>query len=150
LGVGPDWLDEAADAIGIDDDELLDALREGQTIAEVAESNGVDPQTVIDAIVASAQERLDEAVADGDIDQDDANERRADLTERITEFVNEGFKGGPFIIELPGPDGGWIKDRWEHRSDEDGNEDETFDEEQTTDTTSPDTTAPETTSPGGN
>ena len=83
-------LDEAADAIGIEEDELLDALRDGQTIAEVAESNGVDPQTVIDALVAATQERLDDAVADGRIEQEDADERLADVTERITEFVNEG------------------------------------------------------------
>ena len=41
-------------------------------------------QVVIDAMVAAAQERVDEAIADAD-------ERLADLTERITDLVNEGF-----------------------------------------------------------
>ena len=68
-GVG---LEAAAEAIGIEQDALRDALRDGQTIAEVAEANGVDVQVVIDAMVAAAQERIDEAIADVD-------ERLADL-----------------------------------------------------------------------
>ena len=68
-------LDDAADVIGIDDDELFDALRDGQTIAEVAEANGVDPQEVIDALTADVQERLDGLVADGELDEDAAAER---------------------------------------------------------------------------
>ena len=66
--LGPSLLGDAADVIGVDEDELLDALGEGDTIAELAEENGVDPQTVIDAVVDSVRERLDEAVADGDIE----------------------------------------------------------------------------------
>jgi transposase-like protein len=84
-GIG---LEAAAEAIGIEEDALRDALRDGQTIAEVAEANGVDAQVVIDAMVAAAQERIDEAIADVD-------ERVAELTERITELVNEGFPAHP-------------------------------------------------------
>ena len=92
---GGSVLDEAADAIGIEEDDLLDALRDGQTIAEVAEGEGVDPQAVIDALVAATRERLDDAVADGRIEQEDADGRLADATERITEFVNEGRVRSP-------------------------------------------------------
>ena len=84
-GVG---LEAAAEAIGIEEDALRDALREGQTIAEVAEANGVDVQVVTDAMVAAAQTRIDEAISDVD-------ERLAELTERITELVNEGFPVHP-------------------------------------------------------
>ena len=81
-------LEAAADAIGIDEEALRDALRDGQTIAEVAAANGVDVQAVIDAMVAAAQERVDEAMANAD-------ERLADLEERITDLVNEGFPDRP-------------------------------------------------------
>lgn len=53
-------LDTAAETIGIEVDALRAALDEGQTIAEVAEANGVDPQTVIDAMVDASDERLAE------------------------------------------------------------------------------------------
>jgi hypothetical protein len=150
---GPSLLSDAADAIGVDEDELLDALREGETIADLAEENGVDAQTVIDALVASVRERLDEAVADGDIEQDAADERLADATERITEFVNEGLELRE-RLPFPRPDGGWFhdrQDRWGpwHRHEDRSGDDEKTDESESTDDTAPDTTAPATTVPSG-
>ncbi len=144
FAVGVAVLDEAADAIGIEEDELLAALRDGQTMAEVAESNGVDPQTVIDALVTATQERLDDAVADGHIEQEDADERLADASERITEFVNEGADLGE-RFPRPGRDGGWFEDRWEHRGpfDKDDEDDEAPEDEQPTEESTPDTTAPD-------
>src|SRR5262245_30163160 len=56
-GPGPQ-LEAAAEAIGITEEELLAALQDGQSIAQVAEANGVDVQTVIDAMVAAATEKL--------------------------------------------------------------------------------------------
>jgi len=58
-------LEPAAEALGMSVADLAVELRDGRTIAEVAEEKGVDKQTVIDAMVA-------------------------DSTERITRFVNEG------------------------------------------------------------
>jgi hypothetical protein len=49
----------AADALGISEEELRAALEDGQSIAQVAEAQGVDVQTVIDALVAAATERLE-------------------------------------------------------------------------------------------
>lgn len=112
-------LSTAAEAIGISDDDLRAALEDGETIAEVAEANGVAVQDVIDALVAEATERLDEAVADGDIDQAEADERLADITERITEFVNEGTLPG----RPGGPGGPWGEHRADDDSDEDADED---------------------------
>jgi hypothetical protein len=85
-------LDDAAEAIGIEMDELMQSLRDGQTLAQIAEANGVEPQAVIDAMVAAAQERIDAAVAAGRLDDAEAAERTADVTQRITELVNEGFQ----------------------------------------------------------
>jgi uncharacterized protein YidB (DUF937 family) len=81
-------LDAAAEALGISVDDLRSALRDDQTIADVAEERGVDVQTVIDAMVAEATERIDQAVADGDLDADRAAEIKEDLPERLTDLVN--------------------------------------------------------------
>ena len=97
-------LDAAAEAIGVDVEALREALASGQTLAEVAEANGVDPQAVVDALVAEAGTRLDEAVAEGRLTQEEADERRAQLTERITAMVTEGLPAdGP---RGPGGPGG--------------------------------------------
>jgi polyhydroxyalkanoate synthesis regulator phasin len=99
-------LDTAADALGITEEELRTALQDGQSIADVASERGVDVQGVIDALVADAQARLAEEVAEGDITQEQADERLSRLTEAVTAMVNgerpampEGpggrFRGGP-------------------------------------------------------
>lgn len=77
-----------AGLLGIDADELRSSLRDGQSIADLAEANGVDVQTVIDALVAEAQGHLDLAVENGRLTEDEAAEKLVDLTERVTARVN--------------------------------------------------------------
>jgi hypothetical protein len=81
-------LDTAAEVLGLTVDELRTELEGGATLAEVAEANDVDVQALIDALVAEATERLDEAVADGRLDAEKAEEIKAGLTERITARVD--------------------------------------------------------------
>jgi hypothetical protein len=82
VGRGP-GLDAAANALNMEIDELIAALGEGQTIAEVATAQSVDVNTVIDAMVADVLER-----------RPDADE--TEVRERITQLVNEGGElGGP-------------------------------------------------------
>lgn len=89
-------LDAAAEAIGIERDALAEALRSGETIADVAAANGVDVQTVIDAMVTAANERIDQAVTDGRLTEDEAAEKRAEIDQRVTDAVNgELPEGGP-------------------------------------------------------
>lgn len=97
-GEGP--IAAAADAIGIPHGDLLYAMYRGSTIAEVAESEGVDVQVVIDAIVASMQERLDAAVANGFLSREVADEIAAGFEDKTTAIVNgehpfPGFHGRP-------------------------------------------------------
>lgn len=98
--LGAEPFQAAAEAIGIEPSELFQAIRDGQTVAEVAQDNGVDPSTVADAIVADARDRLDQAVEDGTLTQEEADEKAADLEERATAFVN-GEYPMPFRGTLP-------------------------------------------------
>jgi len=87
----------AAEALGMTEDELRDALRDGSSIASLAEERGVDVQTVIDAMVASATAKIDEKVASGELDSARADELKAALPERVQALVErEGglAKGG--------------------------------------------------------
>jgi hypothetical protein len=76
-----------AGVLGTDEETLKTQLREGTTIAEVA---GDQTQAVIDALVAEANERIDAALADGKITQEQADQMKANTVERITNLVNEG------------------------------------------------------------
>ena len=96
-GCGGAKLEAAADALGISVEELRTALADGSSIADVAEEQGVDVQDVIDALVAEATEHIDLHVEAGDLTAEEAAERKAGLTERITRLVNrEGLpRRGP-------------------------------------------------------
>lgn len=85
--------DVVADALGLTVDELVAAVRDGQTIAEIAAAEGVDVQVVIDAMVAEVETRLDEAVAAGNLTQDEADAHLATATEKITDAVQNGGFG---------------------------------------------------------
>ena len=74
LGFGRIGLDAAAEVIGIEEDDLRAALRDGTTLAELATENGVEVQAVIDALVAEGSERIDELVEDGRLDAEEAAE----------------------------------------------------------------------------
>ena len=99
-GSGGAALGTAAEAIGIEVEDLREAVRDGSTIAEIAEENGVDPQQVIDALVAQANERIDQALADGRFDEAEADEKRSEIEQRVTDLVNGDLErperpGGP-------------------------------------------------------
>jgi hypothetical protein len=113
FGPGP-GLEAAAEAIGIEASALRSALQDGQTIAQVAEANDVAVQTVIDAIVAEMNSHLDEAVTNGRLTQEQADEMKANATERATALVNgerPAFGGGgpggppPGAPGFDGPEG---------------------------------------------
>ncbi|MBA3303985.1 MAG: hypothetical protein H0U26_08960 [Acidimicrobiia bacterium] len=53
-------LGTAAETIGVSEDDLRSALGDGQTLAEVAEANGVERQALVDALAAAADEQFSE------------------------------------------------------------------------------------------
>ena len=77
----------AADTIGIEKRDLVSALRDGQSIAQVAEANGVDPQAVVDALVAKGNAKVDEALAEGKIDEARAATAKEQMPERAQKIV---------------------------------------------------------------
>ena len=76
-----------AELLGLENETVREELRAGSTLGEIAEANGGSADDVIDALVANAMERLDQAVADGRIDETTADQRRDDIEERVTEMV---------------------------------------------------------------
>ncbi len=81
-------IDPAAKALGITSDELMQDLRAGKSIADIAKDKGVDLNTVIDAMVKDAQSKLDAAVKDKHLTQDQADKLAKNLKDGITDFVN--------------------------------------------------------------
>ena len=76
-----------ADLLGIDRSTLRAELEAGNSIADIAEANGIDVQTVVDALIVDAESHIDLAIAHG-LDEERAAERLERVTERIEEGVN--------------------------------------------------------------
>jgi hypothetical protein len=94
-------LDTAATALGVSTEDLISAFQDGKSIADVAAEQGVDVQAVIDALVAEASSRLDEAVTDGRLTAEEAATRKAEITEKITEMVDQAGGLRPGRPEAP-------------------------------------------------
>jgi ribosomal protein S20 len=78
----------AADTIGVSPQALRTAVKSGKSVAEVATSKGVDPQTVINAIVNAATTKIDQAVTNGKLSADRAATLKSKLTDGVTKRVN--------------------------------------------------------------
>lgn len=62
-----------ARTLGLTETELMTALRDGKTIAQLAQEKGVSTETIVNALVAAEKARLDQAVADGKLTQAQAD-----------------------------------------------------------------------------
>jgi len=85
LGAG---LDVAASYLGVTEAELRESLRGGDTLAEIAVGEGRSVDGLVDALVADARDRLDDAVEAGRLTEARREQLAADLEERITALVN--------------------------------------------------------------
>jgi hypothetical protein len=97
-GLGPAALEAAASALGMTTDKLSTALQDGKTLEDLAAAQGVDFQTVQDAIKAAHQaqmlEDISHAVADGNMTQDKADWLILGLENGYMDGPGFGF-GGP-------------------------------------------------------
>jgi hypothetical protein len=96
MGFGGDNLySVAAGKLGMKLTELLTELQGGKSIADVAKEKGVDTQTIIDAYVAQVKETLVKSVADGNITQKQADYQLEQITQRVTDQMDNTGVGGP-------------------------------------------------------
>jgi transposase-like protein len=86
-------LDTAATAIHIDRSALVSELRSGKSIADVARDHHVDPQTVIDAIVKAAKDKLTELQSSGKLTAERAQKIEQRLPTAVDKLVNRKFDG---------------------------------------------------------
>ncbi|MGY1832409.1 hypothetical protein ACI8AA_18510 [Geodermatophilus sp. SYSU D01180] len=93
-----DVLDEV---LTISHDELHVRMEAGQNLAAVAEDLGIDPQTLVDALVAEYSPAVDTLLAEGTITQDEADRYLAALEEAFSFRVNwDGEEATPAFTGL--------------------------------------------------
>ncbi len=85
----------AAGELGMTPAELVAELRDGKTIAEMAEGRGVSVGDIVDAMLEKVEARLDTAVDNGRMTLEEANERLAMFEEKVTERLSESWQAKP-------------------------------------------------------
>lgn len=91
IGIGLRMLDAQAEALGLAPAELREAMRDGKTLAELAQEKGVSAEQMKEAVVARAREQLQEAVADGNLTQKQADR----IIIQLESIPAEDFLRGP-------------------------------------------------------
>ena len=81
----------AADVLGLEVSELRERIAGGESLGEIAASENIDEATLKSELVAALTERINQAGADGDIDEDRANM----LLERLDELVERAIEAEP-------------------------------------------------------
>jgi uncharacterized membrane protein len=76
-------LDAAANTLGMSPRDLMEELRDGLTLEQIAQQKGVDPNKLKTTMLAVPFSRIDEAVKNGKITQDKADELKAKLEQQI-------------------------------------------------------------------
>jgi hypothetical protein len=82
-------IESAASAMSMTPDELKAELKSGKSIVDVAAEKGISLDDVKTAIIASAKEKLDGAVAKGRIDQQRADALLQRLQDRLDTLLNK-------------------------------------------------------------
>jgi len=94
FGVKQAMFDAAAGALGITTDELQSQLRNGQTIAQLAQAHNTTEQAVTSAALAAGKTQLDQAVANGTLTQAQADDIYARLQQAGLQFDGPGGRNG--------------------------------------------------------
>lgn len=69
--------DALAQKLGIDKDELDDALTDGKSLADLAAENGVSPDELRQAVREAMNEKTDELIEEGDLGAEQADHLKA-------------------------------------------------------------------------
>jgi hypothetical protein len=114
MGVGPASMKQLVTLLKIDPQTLLTELRSGKSIADIAKEKGVDLATIEKALVTSADQAIDQAVAHGWLTSAQATSLKAKAPSEIDQLVNRkggfffgpgrrGMLGGPMGGPMTGP-----------------------------------------------
>src|SRR5215211_4587648 len=88
-------LEAAATYLGLSETQLREALSNGKTLAQVAGDRGKSVDGLVDAMLAHAKRKLDDAVKAGRLTNAEGNDMLAGLKKRITNLVNGRFPMPP-------------------------------------------------------
>jgi hypothetical protein len=97
-----DMLGYAEEYTGLTVTELREAHQNGQTLADLIVANGQSIDDFIAVVVGDVNGRIDEAVANGRITAERAEQMKATVLERLTARLNGEAPQGPPVTDASG------------------------------------------------
>ena len=83
-----DAVQAAANEIGVSENDLKQARKDGKSIAQLAKEHDKSVDDVVNAVVKAATSAIDQAVKDGKLDSKKADEIKQKLPDRVRQLVN--------------------------------------------------------------
>ncbi|GIU95245.1 MAG: hypothetical protein KatS3mg012_1702 [Gaiellaceae bacterium] len=114
---GREHLATAVTFLGLSEAELRSRLAQGATLADVAKEEGKSVDGLVAALVRDVESKIDEAVADGRLTEEQGAEAKERVSDRVSALVNgelrppgfgrwreawPGFRGRPWHGDRPG------------------------------------------------
>lgn len=94
-GAGARLIDIVAELTGLSTTDIAAKRAEGVSLAEIAKSEGVSRETVLDEALAARKALLDAKVADGTITQEQADLAYERMSERLADRIDSTETGRP-------------------------------------------------------
>jgi len=94
-------LNATAEATGLSRREVLAQVREGKTLAQIAEENGTDVNAIVSDVAAQVTEHINQAVASGNLSQEQADEILSTLEADLLEAMNTVPEALPAPMQPP-------------------------------------------------
>ena len=79
--------------LGMNQSEIQAKRQGGESLSQIASDKGVDQQKLVDTLAQAHKERLDQAVKDGYLTQDQANDRLEWMKQNVESKVNNTGSG---------------------------------------------------------
>jgi hypothetical protein len=89
-----DAVQAAANEIGVSENDLKQARKDGKSIAQLAKEHDKSVDDVVNAVVKAATSAIDQAVKDGKLDSKKADEIKQKLPDRVKQLVNREPRRG--------------------------------------------------------
>ncbi|MCL4252398.1 MAG: hypothetical protein KJ043_01300 [Anaerolineae bacterium] len=87
-------IEAIAEATGLEPQEIMQQLRDGGTLADIITENGGDVNNIIAILIGLVTDKTNQAVTDGVITQERADEILANAETRITNMLNNPLPEG--------------------------------------------------------
>lgn len=77
----------SADILGIEQSALLEELKEGKTLLQIAEEKGLAQEQFLEQLTAAVEQSIDTALSEGKITQEQADKQKEGLEDRLSEEI---------------------------------------------------------------